>query len=78
MLYALNRLHNHQPFSFFQVLNIDLGPTAKPTVIFLDMLVSSVLGALVVLALTSPISSRQAIVAGLGMTGLLSAATKEG
>lgn len=78
MLYALNRLHNHQPFSFFRVLNIDLGPTAKPIVIFFDMLVSSVLGALVVLALTSPISSRQAIVAGLGMTGLLSAATKEG
>ena len=74
MLYALNRLNDHQPFSLFKVLKINLD--RYPSILG-DMVVSSILGAIVVFALASPDTSRQAIAAGLGMTGILSAATKE-
>lgn len=74
MLYALNQLNDHQPFSLFKVLKIKLD---GPPTIFSDMVVSSILGAIVVFALASPDTNRQAIAAGLGMTGILSAARKE-
>ena len=76
VLYALNRIHEHQPFSLFKALNIDVGPSAKPGTILSDMVVSSAVGALVVFALTLPGTGQQAIAGGLGMTGILSAATR--
>lgn len=76
VLYALNRLNDHQPFSLFKVLNIDVGATAPSRAILGDMVASSILGAIVVFALASPDTSRQAIAAGLGMTGILSATAK--
>ncbi len=76
VLYALNRLQDHQPFSLFKALNVETGSGAKPSILLFDMLVSSAIGALVIFALATPETSRQAIAAGLGMTGLLSAATK--
>jgi hypothetical protein len=77
VLYALNRLNSHQPFSLFKVLNINVDSQANSRTILGDMVVSSVLGAIVVFSLTSPETSRQAIAAGLGMTGILSAAAKK-
>jgi len=41
------------------------------------MMLSSALGAIVVIPLTSPSTVPQAIIAGLGMTGILAAHTKE-
>src|ERR1700731_334042 len=75
-LYLTNRLQNKQPFSLFRALNMNLSAGARPVVIFLDMIISSVLGATIVVALTSPSTVPQAIIAGLGMTGILSAHTK--
>jgi hypothetical protein len=77
MLYALNRLNQKEPFSLLKVLNINVGVGASPGVIFLDMLVSSTLGTAVILPLTSPATIPQAVVAGLGMTGILAAHSKE-
>jgi len=77
-LYILNRLQGKRPFSLFQALNIDVADvTARSHTIFLDMMLSSALGAIVVIPLTSPSTVPQAIIAGLGMTGILAAHTKE-
>ena len=77
-LYVLNRLQKKQPFSLFSALNVDvLGESATPMIIFCDMILSSILGAVVVIPLTAPSSVPQAIIAGLGMTGILAAHTKE-
>lgn len=72
VLYLLNRLQERRPFSLFSGLNIDVGIKAKPHVILIDMLISSALGGVLVLALSSPESTPQALLGGLGLTGLLS------
>jgi hypothetical protein len=77
MLYALNRLNKKEPFSLLKVLNINVGSGAAPGVILLDMVVSSILGVMVILPLTSPATIPQAVVAGLGMTGILAAHSKD-
>lgn len=76
VLYLLNRLQGKQPFSLFRGLNINVGSGAWPIVILLDMVISSILGSILVIALTAPITVPQAVVAGLGMTGILSAHTE--
>jgi len=78
VLYILNRLQKRQPFSLFSAMNIDISSNnARPPVILIDMLLSSLIGTIVVLPLTSPTTVPQAIVAGLGMTGVLSVYAKE-
>jgi len=77
-LYVLNRLHNKQPFSLFTALNVDMGSAASAKIILFDMFLSSVIGTLVVVPLTSPSTVPQAIIAGLGMTGILSASSNGG
>lgn len=76
VLYLLNRLQDKQPFSLFKAININIGSDARSFTILFDMLISSCLGAIVIIPLTSPSTVPQAIVAGLGMTGILSAHTK--
>jgi hypothetical protein len=78
MLYILNRIQGKQPFSLFRALNIDvLTAAARPITIFADMILSSALGAAVVLPIAAPTTIAQAIIAGLGMTGILAAHTKQ-
>jgi hypothetical protein len=72
VLYLLNRLQERRPFSLFSGLNIDVGIKAKPLIIFTDMLISSLLGGVLVIALSSPESIPQSLLGGLGLTGLLS------
>lgn len=72
-LYLLNRLKSRSPFSLFAALNIDVGKTAAPLLVFSDMVLSSALGTCVVVALTSPRTVPQAVLVGLGVTGVLSA-----
>ena len=76
VLYVLNRLQGKQPFSLFLALGVNLGTGAHPVTVLLDMVISSVLGGGLVFALTSPTTVAQAIVVGLGTTGILSAHTK--
>jgi archaellum biogenesis protein FlaJ (TadC family) len=73
ILYILNKLNRKDPFSFLTALNM---PTEKPIVILFDIFISSLLGAIVVFPLTNPVTAPQAIIAGLGMTGILSTYTK--
>jgi len=75
-LYVLHRLQDRQPFSLFTALNIDVSKTAPPANVFGDMILSSLIDAVVVCALTEPTTIPQAVVAGLGMTGILSAHAK--
>jgi hypothetical protein len=78
ILYILNRSQGKQPFSLFRAANIDvLSNTARPYTIFVDMILSSMIGAAVVIPLTSPTTVQQAIIAGLGMTGILATHTRE-
>ncbi len=76
-LYVLNRLQGKRPFSLFQAMNIDVSDSGAPRMIFADMVLSSVLGAMVVIPLTSPTTTPQAIIAGLGMTGVLGAHVRD-
>lgn len=76
VLYVSNRLQNKQPFSVFTAINIDIGPTANSWTILADIFISSCLGTAVILPLTGPTTVPQAIVAGLGMTGILSVHAK--
>lgn len=75
-LYILNRTGGRQPFSLFSVLNVDVGRTGQPGVILLDMIISSAIGCLLVFWIAQPQNQAQAVVAGLGMTGLLSSHAK--
>lgn len=77
-LHTLNRLQGKRPFSLFQALNMYVSQSnANPRIIFIDMILSSALGAAVVIPLTSPSTVPQAIIAGLGMSGILAAHAKE-
>jgi len=76
VLYVMNRLNNRQPFSLFAAINIDVGSNGKPKTIFGDMIFSSMIGAIIVLPLTGPTTISQALAAGLGLTGILSAYSK--
>ena len=72
-LYLLNKLQNRNPFSLFAAINIDVSSRAPSIIVLLDMVLSSMIGAAVVVPLTSPTTVPQAILVGLGMTGILSA-----
>lgn len=71
VLYVLNRNNGVKPFSIFDAVNIDVSDSGRPRDILFDMFLSSSLGSIIIVALTSPNTIPQAIVAGLGMTGLL-------
>jgi hypothetical protein len=74
VLYVLNRNNGREPFSLFKVLNLDVSvATGLGWLILLDMVVSSALGGSVVYLIVTPTTAAQAVVSGLGMTGLLSA-----
>jgi len=72
-LYILHRLQNRHPFSLCRAINIAVGPKAKPQIILCDIFISAAIGAIMVVHLTGPQTIQQAVAAGLGMTGLLSA-----
>lgn len=76
-LYVLNRLQKKQPFSLFSAISIQMDNPARPMIILLDMVISSLIGMVVVIPITSPTTITQALFAGLGMTGILSAHTKD-
>jgi hypothetical protein len=75
VLYILNRLNKRQPFSLFSALDIPIKD--RPTMAFGDMIISSGIGAGIVLLLLHPISAAEAGTAGLGLTGVLSAFGKD-
>ena len=77
VLYVLNRLNNRQPFSLFSALRIKMDDPARPMLIFEDMIISSGIGAGVVILMFDPISSSEAVALGLGLTGILSAFGKD-
>src|SRR5215203_652767 len=73
VLYVINRLQKKQPFSLLEALNVDVRThDSKPVTILTDMIVSSLLGSILVVAIVSPTTIAQAVAAGLGLTGLLS------
>jgi hypothetical protein len=77
ILYVLNRMGGRQSFSLFFAINIDVGRSGHPLVVLGDMVISSALGGVAVYLLTAPTTYIQAMVVGLGMTGILSAHAKE-
>jgi len=78
MLYWINRLQGRQPISLFEIFNVDVrSAEARAGVIMADMLISSALGAILAVLLTTPTTPQQAVAAGLGLTGLISVYTRE-
>jgi hypothetical protein len=75
VLYMLSELNDRQPFSLFRALQIEL--SKRPGRIFMDMFISSVIGAGVVLLVLRPESVSEACNAGLGLGGILSAFGKD-
>jgi hypothetical protein len=72
ILYVLNKIQGNQPFSLFMALNIDVGKNASWHTVLLDMILSSFIGGIAVYYITAPETAAQAIMVGLGMTGVLS------
>ena len=77
VLYVLNRIHGKQPFSICRAFIRSAATRAHGGIGFLDAVLSSFIGGAAVFLMTTPVTLPQAIVAGLGMTGLLSAAAKD-
>ena len=75
VLYVLNRLNKRQPFSLFTALQVKLD--SRPGMVFSDMIVSSAIGAGIVILMLNPTSVTESVTAGLGLTGVLSAFGKE-
>ena len=75
VLYMLNRLNNRQAFSLFNAIQVST--TGRPGRIFLDMLVSSAIGAGIVILITKANSVSESVSGGLGLTGILSAFGKD-
>src|SRR5215471_8308592 len=73
VLYILNLMHGKQPFSLLTALKTKM--KNKPWLTFFDMLISSAIGAGVILL--NPSSSAEAGSGGLGLTGILSAFGKK-
>lgn len=73
-LLVLTRSQEKPILSICRAINIDVGMQAKPKIVLLDLMLSAMLGAFIVLHLAEPETSKQSIAAGLGMAGLLSAA----
>ena len=77
-LYWISRLQSRQPASLLLILNVDvLSTEAKTTRILADMIISSLVGALLAMLLANPSTYQQAFVVGFGWTGLASLYTKE-
>jgi hypothetical protein len=72
-LFVIERNRGREPFSVFQAINL---VSPHWVVRSFDLLISCALSALVVYLLAHPNTAQQAIAAGLGATGILSAAGK--
>jgi hypothetical protein len=72
VLYIKNRTESHPPFSLFAALGIKVPSEGAWFLVALDIVLSSVIGAGVVMGLVGPASPAQAISAGLGFTTLVS------
>jgi hypothetical protein len=75
VLYMLNCLNNRKPFSLFNAIQVSTN--GRPILTFVDMLVSSGIGAGIVILLTKAGSINEAVTGGLGLTGILSAFGKD-
>ena len=80
ILYVLNLLNNRQPFLVLNAVEKatrrDLSPRSYLMVVT-DLFVSSGLGCLLVMLIFDPTSAKEATMAGLGLTGILSAFGKD-
>jgi hypothetical protein len=74
VLYILNLMHEKQPFSFLTALKTKM--KNRPWLTFFDI-ISSAIGAGIVLILLNPGSAAEAGSGGLGLTGILSAFGKK-
>lgn len=74
VLYILNVYHQRHPFSCLTALQVPL--SNRPWMILFDMILSSFMGATIVMILTSPGTPTDAFLGGLGFTGLLIGAIK--
>lgn len=77
-LYMVNRASGVQPFSLCKAVNIGVGRRAKPLTIIVDMVISSAIGCVLVVGLTTPQTIPQAVAAGLGLSGILAVGAKPG
>jgi uncharacterized membrane protein len=76
-LLLMTRIQDRVPLSVLGAMNFDVSNKGKPSTIILDLILSTLLGSIIVVVLAEPETAKQSIVAGLGMSGLLSTYTKE-
>ena len=69
-LYMILNAFGRQPLSLFRVLQIQLD--GRPLVIFADMLITSLLLGILTTTFMKPCSPQDAVIGGLGSSGLFS------
>ena len=77
-LYIYSKNRGVQPMSICSACNANVSKTGKAGVIMFDAIITSLLGAAIGYAITQPATNAQAMAAGLGFTGLISAGGKHG
>jgi len=70
-LYWFSRNRGIRPFSIYYAINIDISKRAKPSVIILDAIFTSLLGAIIGYVVTQPATNAQAVAVGFGFVGII-------
>jgi hypothetical protein len=80
VLYLLNLLNSRQPFSVFVAVENGTGyvPSKRTwLMVVLDLIISSAIGGVAVMQIWHPVSASEALLGGLGLTGIFSAFGKD-
>lgn len=72
-LYFLYKSRSLPSFSVLKAINVDIGEKAHPSVIVLDALVTSILGATIAYFVAQPTTTQLAATIGLSYTGIINA-----
>lgn len=77
VLLIITRMQDQIPLSIGKSIGINVSNSGNPIVRLTDLALSAALGGFIVWILAEPATAKQSIVAGLGMSGLLSAYTED-
>jgi hypothetical protein len=76
--YIIQKNKKRIPFSVLRAFNLDTGKNAPAWLLLVDVAVTSLFGSLLVFLFTEPTTKQQAVVIGIGFTGIIAMVEKGG